>query len=210
MTILALDSTSDSLTRRASEYREANVYPHFTALGHAVTRFTAIPPPSLRPLVKAEATKAGLKYLTGVGHGDSNIAFTGNSMDEIFGVGGYDPEEVRGKIVHFLSCGIGDTLGRDLVKNGCTAFFGYKENFALLDDVADIFFECDSEIDRAFAEGEDAQAVFDRVIGVFDRHIRELRAQKKNYQASWLRFNRRSLCAPSKDVAWGDPQAKLV
>lgn len=204
MVVLALDSNSDPLTRRAAAYRETNVYPHFTDFGHTVTRFAATPPPSLRKLVKGEATKAGLKYMTGVGHGVENTAFTGNSNDEIYGIGNYDPTEVQGKIVHFLSCGLGNTLGPDLVDNGCAAFFGYGENFTFPDEMADIFFECDSEIDRAFAEGETAQVVSDRVLNVFNRHINALRNANKNYAASLLRLNRDSLCV------LGDLAAKLT
>jgi hypothetical protein len=209
MKVLALDSNSDALTRRGSEYRKEHVYPHLEELGVDITRFEATPPPLLRELVKAEATKPGLNYITGVGHGKENISYTGNSGDELYSIGRYDAEEVTGKIVHFLSCGIGSLLGTDLVEKGCVAFFGYKENFAFLDDVADTFFECDSEIDRLFADGMTAEVVFNSVIDLFTQRIRQLRNEKKPYQATWLRFNRDSLCAPSRDAKWGNPNAKL-
>lgn len=211
MKVLALDSNSDELTQRASEYRKQHVYPYMEMKGHAVTRFDAIPPPKLRGLISVEAQRPGLKYMTGAGHGLEEKAFTGNSQDELYSVGNFETVEVTGKIVHFLSCGIGGTLGAEMVDKGCLAFFGYQENFAFFAEAADIFFECDSEIDRAFADGETARDVYDRAVRLFDRRIEELRSQQKFFLASWLRFNRNNLCAPSLDEErWGDPDAKLV
>ena len=45
--------------------------------------------------------------------------------------------------------------------------FGYDEDFVFVPADQDVFFECDSEIDRAFADGLSAAEVYDRVKALF-------------------------------------------
>jgi hypothetical protein len=211
MKILTLDGNGDELTQRSSEYRKKNVYDiHFA--GHDVTHLGATQPP-IRSLVSEEAKKAGLKFITGASHGSEGKSYTGNSAEVLYTVDGYEKEEVSGKIVHFLSCGVGGELGPNMVDKGCLAFFGYKDDFSLKGEAADIFLECDSAIDIGLLQGLTAGEVFDQVIALFNQRIAELRKSKKNYAAMWLRFNRDSLCAPSRNTdgnrPWGDVSARL-
>ena len=81
--------------------------------------------------------------------------------------------------MHFSSCETAANLGPDFVKNGCLAFFGYDEDFVFTMADRDIFFECDSEIDLAFADGLTAAEVYDRVGKLFAKRVADFRVQGK-------------------------------
>jgi hypothetical protein len=74
----------------------------------------------------------------------------------------------------------------------------------------DIFFECDSEIDRAFADGLTAEQVYDRVVRLYSRRIAEMRAAGRLYVAAILEMDRDHLRAPTSGPQWGDRQARLA
>jgi hypothetical protein len=95
------------------------------------------------------------------------------------------------------------------VRKGCPAFFGYDENFTFHFDFADLFFECDAEIDLAFAEGLTAKKVDARVRALFERRIAELLAAGHVYVAATLRFDLDHLRSPADGKAWGRGGAKL-
>lgn len=207
VTALGIDSNYEPVTRAAFQYREEHVYPYLQAKGFTVKKLQG--PLARRHYVAAEAKKAEVEYLTGVGHGSYNL-YTGDHGNVLYRSGDYHPDEVRGKIVHFLSCQTARDLGPDFVRNGCRAYFGYDENFTFQMAEKDTFFECDSEIDRAFAEGLSAAQVDERVRGLYDRRIADLRAAGKLYVAATLEFDRDHLRCPSSGGAdWGDPEAKL-
>lgn len=150
-----------------------------------------------------------MEYLTGVGHGSYNV-YTGDYGDPIFQVGNYHPDEAKGKIVHFLSCQTARDLGPDFVSNAARAYFGYDENFTFTMPEKDTFFECDSEIDKAFADGLTAAQVYDRVRRLYDQRIADFRAAGKLREAATLEFDRDHLRCPSSGGSrWGDPRAKL-
>src|SRR5207249_2313497 len=121
-----------------------------------------------------KAQQPGVAYLTGVGHGFP-ASYTGHYYDPIFPVGNYSAAEARGKIAHFLSCETARDLGPDFVKNGCLAYFGYDEDFVFTTAEQEVFFECDSAIDRAFAEGSNAAQVYDRVKALFTQRAADFR-----------------------------------
>lgn len=71
--------------------------------------------------------------IIGVGHGDKD-SFTGQNEAVILEVGKYNPREVRGKVIKFLSCQTGVALGPDLVENGADAFLGYVDDYVWVMD----------------------------------------------------------------------------
>lgn len=205
--VLGVDSNYEPVTRAAYEYREAKVYPYLQSKGYQVTKFQG--PLARRYYVSPEAKKPEVDFITGVGHGLHNL-YTGDQGDNVFQVGNYHPDESRGKIVHFLSCQTARELGPHFVSNGCLAYFGYDENFAFTMADKDIFFECDSEIDRAFADGLTAEQVYDRVRRLYDTRIAEFRAAGKLRAAATLEFDRDHLrCPSSGGSGWGNVKAKL-
>lgn len=206
-TILAIDSNFDSVTQATFHYREANVYPYFQSKGLEIAPFLG--PLARRYYVAPEAKKAAIRYITGAGHGSYDL-FTGDYCEAVFRVGNYHADEVRGKIIHLLACQSARDLGPDFVTSGAVAFFGYGEDFIFLTPLKDLFLECDSEIDRGFADGLTASQVYARVIELYDRHSADLRASGKFREAAILEFNRDNLrCPSSGGTRWGDPEAKL-
>ena len=207
MVVLAIDAAFEIITQAGFNYRQENVYPYLQKKGFAIKRSQE----SLarRLYVAPEARKPHVIYMTGVGHGGYD-SYTGDFYDTIFSVGNYSYEECQGKIVHFISCETARDLGPDFVSHGCRAYFGYDENFTFLLDSADIFFECDSEIDRGFADGLNARQVHERVNALFNKHIDALRQQGSDYKAATLEFDRDHLRGPISGPQWGDPLASLT
>ncbi len=208
-TILAIDANFDPITRAPFEYREQNVYPLFQTNGFTVIRRQG--PSARRNEVASQARKPNVVYLTGVGHGFPN-SYTGDNLDPVFSVGNFTPAEAAGKIVHFLSCETAAGLGPDFVAKGCRAYFGYSDNFTYPPNLAEVFFDCDSEIDRGFANGLTADQVFQNVLARFQQHIDQLKSTGDSgdlFNASVLEVDLRLLRAPSVAVEYGDPGAKL-
>jgi hypothetical protein len=204
--VLAIDSNYEEVTKIGFDYRQKNVYPYLEKKGFTIVRLQG--PLARRTYVAPEARKPNVDYISGVGHGGYDV-FTGDYYDPIFSIGNYSQEESQGKIVHFISCETARDLGPDFVAHGCRAYFGYDENFSFQKDDSDIFFECDSEIDRAFADVLTASQVYDRVKTLFDKRVAVFRANGQYYKAATLEFNRDHLRAPSSGPQWGDTQARL-
>ncbi len=204
--VLAIDSNYEPVSKTAYDYRQQHVYPFLKNKGFEVVRCQG--KLARRIYVAPEAVRQDIVYITGVGHG-SYTTYAGDHYDPIFDKGHYQPDEAMNKIVHFLACQTAAQLGPDFVNNSCLAYFGYDENFTFAPDYADIFFQCDSEIDRAFAEGINAGDVYDRVIDLFNKKIEKLEDQGHDYAASTLEYDRDHLCAPSVDARWGDVNAKI-
>ena len=162
-----------------------------------------------RVYVAPEATQPNVVFLTGVGHGVADT-YTGDMYDPILSVGAYDPAEVAGKVIHFLSCDTALTLGPDVVANGCRAFFGYDTVLIYPPEEEATVLECDSEIDRAFADGLTAQQVYQRVRDLFDKRIGERQGAGAWYAASALATIRDHLRAPSVGAQWGSPGATIL
>jgi len=207
VTVLGIDANYEPLTLAAYKYREKHVYPYFLLQGFAVSKLQG--PMARRHYVAPAGKKPEIAYLTGVGHGSADF-YAGDHGDVIYKVDDYQPDESKGKIVHFLSCQTARELGPNFVDKECRAYFGYDEDFALDIPNQDIFFECDSEIDRAFADGLTAAQVYHRTKKLYDTRIAELLAAGKLYPAAILEFNRNHLRCPSAGGSkFGSPTAKL-
>jgi hypothetical protein len=204
--IIGIDANFEPITKAACDYRQKNVYPYLEVKGFTVQHLQGTM--ARRTYVAPAARQPNVHYITGLGHG-SHESFTGDFYDPVFSVGNYSPEESGGKIVHFLSCETARSLGPDFTLHGCRAYFGYDENFSFQPDTADLFFNCDAEIDRAIADGLSSVEVIQRVRAVFDKHIAELRAQGSNYKAATLEFDRDHLRSPADGNQWGDTSARL-
>lgn len=205
--ILGIDSSFDTVTQAAVEYRERHVYPHFEQQGYTVEKLQG--PLARRTHVANKAQRDDVVLLTGVGHG-SHTAYYGHYYAPIFETGQYETEESRGKIVHFLACKAGSDLARDFVRHQCRAYFGYDDDFVVVMDQRDQFFECDSEIDRALADGKSASAVYERTRRKFESTVKQLWAEGKYYAAAALETDfDRLRCPSSGGCEWGDKSAKL-
>jgi len=211
VSVLGIDSNFEPATLAAFQYREKNVYPSIASKGFAINKCQG--PMAKRIYVAPKAKQPGVVYLTGVGHG-SYTTYTGQYYTPVFQVGNYSADEAKDKIVHFLSCETARDLGPDFVKNGCLAYFGYDEDFVFIPADQDVFFECDSEIDRAFADGLTAAQVYDRVKTRFAQRAADFRASGNQNAAATLELDFDRLRCPSSPPppsgnAWGDVNAKL-
>lgn len=198
--VLAVDTKSDDLTQACFDAREMIVYPHFDDRSLVTSRL--IGPAATSAAVVAALTPT-VTFLTASGHGlpDRLLGQTGIVLQ----VGAYPPAVVRQKIVHLLACHCGESLGPDLVANGCRAFLGYREQFLFPAASPRDFLECDGAIDRALANGMTAADAFALAIKAFNRKIDELTREGKAFRASLARHNRNCLVGPSLDPKWGDP-----
>ena len=208
--VLAIDANFDPVTKAPFEYREANVYPHIEEQGFTIVRRQG--EMARRADVAPQARKPNVLYLTGVGHGFPN-SYTGDNLNSIFNKATLNANECKGKIVHFLSCETAVGLGPSFVEKGCLAYFGYSDNFTYPPILEQTFFECDSEIDRGFADGLNADEVFQRVVAKFQEHIDQLKSTGDNgdlMNASILEVDLRLLRAPSISAEYGDKNARLA
>jgi hypothetical protein len=206
---LAIDPRYDVVTAATHRYRTKELYRYLRTKKKRLRLRKCERAKASRKLVAAVAQKPNVGYVTGGGHGSSD-AYRGQRDIAVFEVGYYDPKEVKGKIVHFLSCRTGRGLGPDFVRNGCRAFFGYDGDFAFHPDESEPFLKCDCEIDKAFADGLSAALVYRRVMKLYDKEIMKMRAAGKYYKAATLTANRDMLCCPSSGgKKWGSRRARL-
>jgi methylmalonyl-CoA mutase cobalamin-binding subunit len=198
-TALAIEANFDAITKAAFNYRRRQVYRKLRKRGMKVVLLSG--KKAVRQAVAAAAIQDETVLLTGVGHGKRRT-FCGYENEAIFRVGKYNAEEVRGKVIHLLSCFPADGLGRDFRAKGCRAFFGYREEFAVpfedlseLDELAESFFGSDAEIDLAFAEGVPLKEILERVRRKFDENIARLNKLGKRESSAVLESNRDLLIA---------------
>lgn len=207
MKILAIDSSYDQITQASYTYRNRHVYPYLEAKGFELVRCQG--QSARRNYVEPEACQEDIVYITGVGHGTATT-YMGEFCNPIFDIDKYKPKEPDGKVIHFFTCQTAAKLGPNLVNYGCLAYFGYDEDFIVLMYVSDAFFDCDSEIDRAFADGLTAEEVYKRVVAYYNQKIYELK-EGGHYDAdAALEHNRDHLSAPSINPKWGNRKAKLT
>ena len=205
--ILAIDSSYDKITQASCVYRNRHVYPYLESKGFKLMRCQD--QSARRTCVEQKISQENIVYITGVGHGTCTT-YMGEDDDPIFDMGNYQPKEPNGKIVHFSACQTAAKLGPDFVNHGCRAYFGYDGNFTAYMHVSDVFFDCDSEIDRAFADGLTARDVYDRVTTYYNQKICQLQDGGHYRAAAALEYNLAHLCAPSVNKKWGNKEAKLI
>jgi hypothetical protein len=199
--VVAIDPNYEDLTIAAYTYRQANVY-----------RLLQTAKLSLNQLVGAQADidpvnsaslKDGVVYITGVGHGTYD-SFSGYYNHPVFSVADLNPAIVAGKIVHLLSCNTATGLGPDMVALGCRAFFGYCVPFTFDPTCADLFFECDAQIDIGLATGLPAGQVAAQVKASFQKAI-----DNNPSAAGYLQMNLDNFRSPINGTRWGDVNARL-
>lgn len=205
-TFIAIDSSYATDIQAASSYRERNVYPYLQSKGFTLSPFFG--PLARRGFVAPAAASPGVTLLTGAGHG-TYTSFVGFNLEPIYATGGYAAAEVSGRIAHFLSCENALQLGPDFVRNGCLAYIGYDENFTFDPDSADIFFNCDGEIDRGLADGLTVGDAVGRARNLFNQTIADLNASGNIRAASILTVNLSHLRSPLDGSQWGDSDARL-
>lgn len=207
MKILAIDSSYDQITKASYDYRNRYVYSYLESKGFEIIRCQGRF--ARRIYVEQVIFQKDIVYVTDVGHG-TDTTYMGEHCNPIFDIGNYQSEELRNKAVHFFACQTAAKLGVDFVNHGCLAYFGYDKDFIVSMHVSDAFFDCDSEIDRTFADGLTAEEVYERVIAHYNQKIDDLEDGGHYEAAAALIYNRDHLCAPSVAPKWGDKKARIV
>jgi hypothetical protein len=175
LSILEVEANYESVTYIGYKFRvEKYVSPYFlqsdynvlTLFGDDATRDKFAPYCKLPDVV----------YISGFGHGHDN-RFGGQHGEILWEVDSYDPTEVQDKIIYLMSCRTAKELGPDLVYEGAKAYFGYEDNFVFLhiptitdplqDPIADVFFQCSSNVDRRLVDGQSAGTVYDETKEMF-------------------------------------------
>ena len=203
---LFCENTTDGVTTPFANYRMNKVHPEFTAAGYTVIVLQGIN--DTRANFVPQAKNGLTVYISGIGHGNYTT-YTGHMGDHILEVGFYDPVEVKGKAIHFLSCETAGQLGPDTVAKGAKCYAGYTENFILQWDSPatpavnefELFARSDSTFDICMAHGAIAQDAYNATIAAFNASIA---AVPGSVAASYLTYDRDHL------KLCGDPNTKIL
>lgn len=160
-----------------------------------------------------DSDETDIRFISGMGHG-LYYAFTGQNGDVIWDAATDDFGYLNDMILHFLSCQTGAILGREMVKDGVAAFWGYSVNFVFYhqntppnqldkDSTAEVYFRMDAIIDRGILRGKGAQEIYDSV----QRYVAQVYPQLNNAQRAVLLDNFVHLVCPA--TVWGDPKATI-
>ena len=207
---LFCENTTDAVTKYAANYRIKNVHPVFKKRGFCVIVLQGAD--DVRAKFAPKAKSFRVVYISGIGHG-SPTTYTGHLGDPILVACSYDPSEVKGKVIHLLSCQTAKQLGPDIVKKGGKAYAGYFENFTFVYDQPgtpinemELFWKCDSTFDIMMAYGATAEAAHNATIGAYNAAIASV---PNTAAATWLTHDRNYFRSPVTGVEYGDKKAKI-
>ncbi len=190
---LFCENTTDGVTSPFASYRLSHVHPVFASRGFTVIALTGTN--DVRNNFIVEAKNGLTVYISGIGHGSYSL-YTGNNGNHILEVGYYDPAEVSGKAIHFLSCQTAGQLGPNTITKGAKSYLGYTENFHLVWDNAATpvneflcFAEADSTFDIAMANGSTAQQAYNATIANFNFQLTKP-GIPGSAAGTWLKYDR--------------------
>lgn len=189
---LFCENTTDSVTTPFAKYRIANVHPVFQARGFTVVVLKGLD--DVRTNFTSQAKNGLTVYIGGIGHGSYSL-YTGHAGNHILEVDQYDPAEVKGKVIHFLSCETAGQLGPDTVSKGAKSYAGYSENFVLQWDDSStpavdeflLFAKSDSTYDLMMANGATSQQGYNATVQAFNAAISQV---PNTVAATYLTYDR--------------------
>jgi len=199
------EDTDTTITKHAATYRKRHVIPCFPSKRIRPIVLTGVN--DTRPNFAAACRRRWVVYISGVGHGSPTV-YTGYRHSRLWEACRYDPLEVKGKIIHLLSCKTARELGPDLVKKGACAYFGYFENFTITWNHPNVFWKCDSSIDLALCRGLNATQAAKVALRVYNAWIRRMRSIH-GPTATWLTWDRDALRSPLHGRQYGDNKCTL-
>lgn len=92
-----------------------------------------------------------------------------------------------------VSCLVGKDLGADLIKQGCLAFIGYKDEFQICRNDYSVTAECAHIGIKMFLDGETIRTAYDRMRSFYTHKLTKLVRFNDFINASSLRENRDNL-----------------
>lgn len=150
------------------------------------------------------------------GHGNADVV-TGQNEEPLVQVN--DNEEIlKGSVTYALSCSAGKTLGPHAVKNGATAFIGYRDEFIFLfneaqrtrpgqDALAVFFAEPSNQVAISLLKGHTAKEAHEKSKRTFVRGIRKLlTSQATDQESAAIRY---LLWDMQHQVCLGNGDAKI-
>ena len=200
------EDTSTAITASAAAFRGKHVIPCFPKV-RKITPIILTGPNDVRPNFEKACRRKGVVYISGIGHGSATV-FTGYRGDRLWIACRYSPEEVKGKLIHLLSCKTARELGPDLIKKGGCAYFGYIENFTITWNYPKVFWKCDSAIDLALCHGMNAEEATRFALRVYNAMIKKYRGIH-GPTAAWLTWDRDALRTPVHSRKYGEPKGHL-
>lgn len=185
LNILEVESNYENVTYIGYNFRvKKYVHPYFLQKDYDL--LTLFEDDAIREKFSPYCLLPDVIYISVFGHGYDNLV-TGQHGEILWKVDSYDPREAQGKIIHLMSCLTAKKLGPDLVDEGALAYFGYEEPFTFMhmlgitdplqDPIADVFFQCSSQVDRLVADGLPAGEVYDATKKLFREKYEEFLAR---------------------------------
>ncbi len=210
--VLGVDQNYDLVTQYGFAFRHKFIFQKFSTDFPSHTLYQSNNAKAVRSVIDGIITKNSIRYITAMGHG-MYAAFTGQNGAIVWDAA-EDLSYLKGTIVHLLSCQTGASLGRKMVADGVSAFWGYTVNFAfrhegqppteLSDDTtAAIYLRMDAIIDRGILAGKKSQPIYDSVQSYVARVIPQLTPADR----ATLLDNYVHLVCPS--TTWGSPSVTL-
>lgn len=201
--VLFCENTTDGVTTPAANWRIANVHSVFAAKGFDVVSLEGVN--DIRASFIPNSKDYRTVYISGVGHGNYTT-YTGHLQAAILQVGGYDGAEVKGKVLHLLSCETGRTLCPDTVSHGAKAAVGYDENFVFDWANANLYWQCDSQFDISMANGKTVEQAIADTIAKYNAAIASVPGTST---AATLLSDRNLLRSPVSGPAWGSKTQRI-
>lgn len=201
------DANNDDATKRLYASR-VNFYGYLTTIKSGRVQLKG--PKFVTAQVNSALTQVGVRYFTASAHGQPSY-LVGYDAKDILRVGSYPPAAANGKAFHLLACSSGASLGKDLVKNGATCFFGYTKPFKLLTGgPQDAFLDCDSRVDYQLAQGATAGQAQDVTVAQFQAQIALFEQEGNHNAAVILQEDLDCFVGPRSSADYGNVNAKIV
>ena len=210
--VLRIDADSDLTTNYLQAFRQRYIFEKFDH---------DWPKHKLLSFIGVDATEANIEdclnthpinYISGAGHGYYDT-FTVYERQPLW-IAKQNLSFLQGKIVHLLSCQTAAMLGKEMVKHGVAAFWGYTINFTFWitrpapedlsqDWLAEVPLRMDCIIDRGILAGLGAILIYQSV----EKYVTKVLPQLGQRQRAVLLDNYLHLACPM--VTWGDRVATI-
>jgi len=154
-------------------------------------------------------------FLTGIGHGNADC-FTGQDKKPMI-VKGENEGIVANHAWYPLSCEVGASLGKAVVRGGCPAFCGYDKKFVFSlskrsgdgGRAAQGFKEANNAVPLALIEGKDFDGAFKAAQNKFSEWIEKEKKEGNKKRVKWLLHDKKCQVAPATSDAYGDGNTKI-
>jgi hypothetical protein len=210
-TVMRIDHDSDLTNQYAQAFRVKHVFAQFNGQYPQHVVVEAIDGAAIQTNVESILRQNTINYISGAGHGAYHT-FIGSDSNPIWDAS-QDLSLLAGKVVHLLACETGAVLGRAIVEQGATAFWGYTVSFVFKHDtnpptldsdvLAEAFLKMDTIIDRGILAGKNSQDIYDSI----ERYVAQVWIGLAPLDRGLLLSNFVHLACPVVD--WGDEAAVL-